>query len=244
MGRLMMVDGEALDQGLTAVAEVIREKGEHTRKLRFPEGFVVAIGALTKAEPEGQSDMELYLCGMLPSYTNNTVTTLVPYAIAYNTIMTTVSLPAVQIVNSFTFAGCSELETASLPLIEDTSQGLFYVCKKLKNVDMPRIKNIGVQAFQTCSALSYLDCCKATQIQTRAFNGAAELETLILRSEKLCTLDDVNAFNGTPMARGTGYIYVPADLLEEYRQATNWSAFEDLLRAIEDYPDITGGGAV
>lgn len=47
----------------------------------------------------------------------------------------------------------------------------------------------------------------------------------------------------TPMKSGTGYIYVPAALVDSYKAATNWSTYADQIRAIEDYPDITGGAA-
>lgn len=40
---------------------------------------------------------------------------------------------------------------------------------------------------------------------------------------------------------GAGYIYVPSALLDGFKQATNWSVFSSQFRAIEDYPDITGG---
>ena len=36
-------------------------------------------------------------------------------------------------------------------------------------------------------------------------------------------------------------IYVPRALVNEYKNATNWTVYADYIRAIEDYPDITGG---
>ena len=48
-------------------------------------------------------------------------------------------------------------------------------------------------------------------------------------------------FNNTLIASGTGYIYVPAEYIEEYKTATNWSVYASRFRAIEDYPEICGG---
>ena len=45
----------------------------------------------------------------------------------------------------------------------------------------------------------------------------------------------------TVIASGTGYVYVPSALVNSYKSATNWSTYADQIRAIEDYPDITGG---
>jgi hypothetical protein len=50
-----------------------------------------------------------------------------------------------------------------------------------------------------------------------------------------------NIFASTPIASGTGYIYVPAALVDSYKGATNWSTYAAQIRAIEDYPEITGG---
>jgi hypothetical protein len=39
----------------------------------------------------------------------------------------------------------------------------------------------------------------------------------------------------TRIEKGTGYIYVPADLVDSYKAATNWSTFAAQFRALEDY---------
>ena len=63
-----------------------------------------------------------------------------------------------------------------------------------------------------------------------------ELKTLILPNpEKTVTLSGWGWFGGTPIASGTGYIYVPSTLVETYKTATNWSTFANQFRALEDY---------
>ena len=58
---------------------------------------------------------------------------------------------------------------------------------------------------------------------------------MIIRSETICTLSNKNAFSGSSVASGTGYIYVPKDLVESYKTATNWSTYATQFRALEDY---------
>ena len=72
------------------------------------------------------------------------------------------------------------------------------------------------------------------------FYGCQSLNTLILRrSDDICYMNSpTQVFNGTPIASGTGYIYVPAALVDKYKAATNWSVYADQIRAIEDYPEI------
>lgn len=70
-----------------------------------------------------------------------------------------------------------------------------------------------------------------------------KIETLIVRANKVVSLgsSDTGLGSGSTIEQGGGYVYVPKDLVESYKVATNWSAIADQIRAIEDYPEITGG---
>lgn len=90
-----------------------------------------------------------------------------------------------------------------------------------------------------------LGSCQQFDGQTQ-FGKCAELTTLILRGNTVCSASyPVNSYNGaladTPIANGNGYVYVPRGLVDKYKKATNWVEIADRIRAIEDYPDITGG---
>ena len=96
---------------------------------------------------------------------------------------------------------------------------VFLDCKNLIHVNLPSVTSIGTESFKDCSSL----------------------EVLILSSESICTLSNSNSFSNTPIAKGTGYIYVPRALLsdedaaKDYRRATNWSTYANQFRALEDY---------
>lgn len=79
---------------------------------------------------------------------------------------------------------------------------------------------------------------KVTNIQYKDFNGCTAFVALILAKTTLVPLTDVNAFENSTVATGTGYIYVPSALVNEYKTATNWVTYASQIRAIEDYPDI------
>ena len=55
----------------------------------------------------------------------------------------------------------------------------------------------------------------------------------------MAKLVNKNALQNTMIANGTGYIYVPAELVETYKTTSNWETYADQIRAIEDYPEIT-----
>ena len=98
--------------------------------------------------------------------------------------------------------------------------------------------SIGSYAFRSCSELTTADFPAATSIGTYAFRSCSALATLILRSETMATLSNNNALTVTPIASGTGYIYVPSALVDSYKTATNWSTYAAQFRAIEDYPEV------
>lgn len=103
------------------------------------------------------------------------------------------------------------------------------------------VMSVGDYAFYNSKALTGVDLHAATSIGTNAFAGCNALETFVLRSDTLATLKNKNAFSSTLIASGTGYIYVPRDLVDSYKAATNWSTYANQIRAVEDYPEIAGG---
>lgn len=113
---------------------------------------------------------------------------------------------------------------------------------KLISVEFPMVTSVGTQAFQNCLSLKKADFSVLTSINIWAFNACRALEALIIRTNSVCTLAGTNAFaNNSGIAAGTGYVYVPSALVDSYKAATNWSTYADQIRAIEDYPSITGG---
>ena len=86
--------------------------------------------------------------------------------------------------------------------------------------------------------LERIDLSAVHTIEANAFKGASALLIVILRYGEVVNLYDANAFEGTPIADGVGYIFVPASLLSRYKTA--WSTYSARLFAIEDYPEICG----
>ena len=123
-----------------------------------------------------------------------------------------------------------------------TSIGIyaFYSCSKLTTADFPAATSIGINAFYDCKALTTANFPEATSIDSSAFSSCSKLTALILRSGTMATLSNTNAFSSTPIASGTGYIYVPAALVDSYKAASKWSTYANQIRAIEDYPEICG----
>lgn len=113
----------------------------------------------------------------------------------------------------------------------------FRGCSALANVIFPSVTSVGIGAFWQCTALAKADFEACVFFAQNAFYGCSALAVLILRcTDAVCTL--TGNLSGTPIATGTGYIYVPLALVDTYKAATGWSIYAAQIRAIEDYPEV------
>ena len=113
----------------------------------------------------------------------------------------------------------------------------------IQSVNLPNVTGIGYSSFRDCKSLDRVDVGvkQRKTLRKETFKGCSALETCILRADAFLPMDNTSAFTGTPIESGTGYIYVPSALVDQYKAATNWTVYADQIRAIEDYSEITGG---
>ena len=153
--------------------------------------------------------------------------------------------------------GESALETVDWPsLTVENDYHFFHNCKSLRSVNLPNLTsfgNYGASGFlDGCTSLTYVNlpllphspsCAGCTSLRlidlpscTSFYNGNfvdCLLDALIIRNTTMCTLN--NAFYNNNIAKGTGYIYVPRELVDSYKTATNWSTHATQIRPLEDY---------
>ena len=97
------------------------------------------------------------------------------------------------------------------------------------------ICEVGFYTFYNCTNLTSVDLPVATSIRDSAFRSCKNLASLILgNTENVCSIKS-NTLANTKIASGTGYIYVPAALIDSYKTASNWSTYANQFRALEDY---------
>lgn len=138
--------------------------------------------------------------------------------------------------------GGTKLVTVNLPNVTSLGSYAFYQCSGLVTIKLPKLTTVSTQTWYSCTKLQHADCGQLANIPAQTFNACSALTELILRKTgSICTLSNVNGVNNTPIGKGTGYVYVPRNLLESYASASNWSTFSAQFRAIEDYPEICGG---
>lgn len=143
-------------------------------------------------------------------------------------------------VSNDAFRLAKKLEYVHLPNATEIGQNAFRE-SSLEEFTGEKVINIGSSCFEKAINLRMVDLHALTRMYQWAFWGCSALETVIIRSANIPSMQNINAFTNSGIANGTGYIYVPSALVEAYKVGTNWSEYANQIRAIEDYPQITGG---
>lgn len=136
------------------------------------------------------------------------------------------------LVNAFLDGSLTELLDDRITKIKAEA---FADSNELVSVSLPNNTTVGSSAFARCPKLQYVDIGYAKSIPSYAFQSCSALAIMVIRTGSVCVLNTT----GNSLDKCT--FYVPSDLVEAYKVATNWSNFADRIRAIEDYPEITGG---
>ena len=121
--------------------------------------------------------------------------------------------------------------------IIDLSYNAFSGCSSLESIDFP--KNLVALPNGTCKNCTSLRIARLQNniksIGNTVFNGCSSLKTVvILQSDNVITLYNTNSFVGNAEDR---LIYVPDDLVDSYKSATNWSTYADVIRPISELPN-------
>lgn len=228
-----------------AIAEAIRDKNGGTDTYT-PAQMAAAIAGITGG---GSSEdlLAARLINTMKTYSNPDITSVIACGFGYQTNLESVSLPNCTTLNTGAFYGCTSLVEINLPSLKNIMNNTFRNCSSLTAF-------ISGSAFDSrIDASTFEGCSKITKVDLRHVNSqgishyglaCAALVTLIIRNTDFVPpLLAASAFGAetTPMRQGIGYIYVPASMADSYKTATNWAVFAEQIRAIEDYPEVTGG---
>ena len=154
--------------------------------------------------------------------------------------LATITAQGLTVIRSYAFSGCSNLTTVDLNNVTSVGSYAFQDCAKLGVVALPACTSIENYLGKGSGPTGF-DFTKKVTIIANAFDSSANMQHLVLRSDQLCTLSNVNAFTGTPIAAGVGYIYVPANLVDTYKAASNWSTYATQIQPISAYPKTATG---
>ena len=118
------------------------------------------------------------------------------------------------------FSRCSQLITLDLSSFDTSNvtnmRSMFSFCSHLEELD-----------------LSSFDTTEVTE-NREMFYGCSSLAKIVINNQNIFKLTNASAFTNTPIANGTGYVYVPDNLVESYKTATNWSTYANQIKPISE----------
>lgn len=172
----------------------------------------------------------------------------------WNSTIQTISLPNCTLIGCTAFAGCINLTDLYIPICQTIQEAAFQNCTRLTEINLPNCTNLSASVFENCTALSYASVCmttssisfavfKSTGLTSVYFDGpfighytfekCRNLSEIYLGSTSVTVLGD-GTFVSTPIASGTGSIYVPASLVSDYQNDSNWSSYSSQIFAIPE----------
>lgn len=160
------------------------------------------------------------------------------YAFYSATKLKKIHLPKAIEFNTGAFQGCTNILEMHCPSLQKLGFAALQSCKALTEICMPSLVFINGQSLRACDALAYVDVGSLSSnsyLYALTFYDCTSLTSLVMRVSKMINLENVNVFTNTPIANGTGYIYIPLSLIASFQTATNWSTFANQFRALEDY---------
>ena len=177
-------------------------------------------------------------CTALNSINLPVCTSIGDYAFYSCKSLTSIDLPVCTSIGPYTFYRCTALTSINLPVCTSIDYGVFSSCTALTSINLPVCTSIEYGVFSSCTALTSINLPACTSIHSYAFNSCKSLTSIKLaNTSKICTLSNSDAFKGTPIANKAGYIYVPDELVEQYKKATNWSVYASQIKPLSAYTE-------
>lgn len=221
---------------LKAVADAIRAKGGTSAPLAYPNGFVSAIQSIPSgsAKEEQEKTVTITANGTVEitpdaGKTLSKATAIVNVPTSGGGDSALPSIIARSISGAYTNSDITEVGVYA-----------FFNCGALTSIVFPNVTAIEAYAFQNCKQLALVDFSRIQSTAASSFNADTKLRTIILRNSEVAPNTALSGFKKW-LTGIIAYVYVPSALLSSYKAASGWSEFADRIRAIEDYPNITGG---
>ena len=149
-----------------------------------------------------------------------------------------VSFPNVKSIGGSAFQGCAALMTPSFPSATSIGRSAFYNAV----VDKLVFPSATTLSRDTTNLAVEVDFSAKPSIAASAFAWDYNLMSLVLRNASQLTLANTNALTSTPIASGIGHIFVPSELVDTYKSATNWATYANQIVSLDEYPKevVTG----
>ena len=138
------------------------------------------------------------------------------------------------------FTSCSQLRRVNLPFVTTLGASAFYGAYSITSVDVAALRAVPSRCFYGCWQLPQIDLYDVSSIGSMAFYNCQQLTKFVIhRTDGVVTLQSTDAFTKSAIETGTGYIYVPDALVDQYKTATNWVTYANQIKPLSEYtPEV------
>ena len=120
----------------------------------------------------------------------------------------------------------------------------FYSCGALQVANLGGINTSHAtdmgSLFRQCPVLQYVNLSgwttESTTDNSTMFFYCSALKAVVIDSPSVFRLTNANALSNSGIQRGTGFVYVPDNLVDEYKSATNWTTVADQIKPLSELP--------
>lgn len=230
-----------LENFRTKVIQVLKEKGiTIDDNAKLDDALVKAIDSISTSQ--GLDD---YIKDDLVDYINQKLMQLGQYKFYYMPTIHNVKCDAVINIEKYTLYSCPSLKHLYFPSVVSIGEHVFHTLG-CENLILPNLKTMGTACFVNTTTLKRLIIPKCTLMGAFACSTTgiylldvgnislipssstmSNLTILVLRNNVLTTLENRSCIQSVEE------IYVPQDLIEEYKVATNWTTYADKFKPLE-----------
>lgn len=227
------------DTDLKKVADAIRAKGGTSDPLAYPSGFVSEIQAIPSGSAKEEQEKTVTITA------NGTVEITPDAGKTLSKATAVVNVPTSGGGDSALPSIIARSISGAYTNSDITEVGVyaFFNCGALTSIVFPNVTAIEAYAFQNCKQLALVDFSQLQSTTAYSFKGDTAMRAIILRNSEVAPAAAAKGFSSFLSILDDLYLYVPAALVDSYKAATSWATNANKIRAIEDYPDITGGAA-
>ena len=137
-------------------------------------------------------------------------------------------------VGLFAFQYCPNLQSITLSdNIKTLGDSCFWDCSSLTTIHLPEsLTKIEPYAFWN-TGIEEIDIPEnVKEIGLGAFNKCSKLKTVYIRSEQMVKTTKTTAYQTFSRCTSLERVYVPANLVEQYKNDVNWSLYADKFVAL------------
>lgn len=215
----------------------ITKNGTVTEDISTYKNIEVTVAVPMSGGDGGSSKEAEIIAGTVTEYSNADVTSAKQEAFRYCSRLKKLDLPNLASVPTSMCYEDGMLAEVNLPAATVIGYTAFNSCTRLSGMlKLPKCITLNRSAFARCD-LHGVDMLGGGYLNPYCFDQNSDFTTLVIRNTT--TITQMSTAPSNVFANVANVtVYVPDNLLETYKKATNWSAIAGQIKALSEYVEV------